>query len=284
MEFYHEKIETDSKIPARIYYGGTNLDKLRYPLHWHHNLELDLVMEGCIKGKVNGNSVEVREGEIFFVNSGELHETDATACKVMRSITILLSDELLREYCPDIDSWTFFIEKGSSQQKQIAEYIKRCAELYSKKRPYYELHISIELRKICSVLLEECKQRKPVAGENACDWKTIRRVKAAIAYMEKNFDRALSLNVMAEVMGMTPSYFSRFFKRFAGKNFHSYLTWIRLCHAREQLTETDATVIELALSNGFPNVKAFIEAFKNEWGMTPTQYRKRYEMEKFNNN
>ena len=120
MEYYHEKVETEEKVPARISVGGTGRDKLRYPLHWHHNLEFDLVLEGVIKGKVAGQPLEAYEGEIFFVNSGDLHETDASECEKLRSVSILLSDEMLREYCPELDDWYFILENGSRQQKEIA--------------------------------------------------------------------------------------------------------------------------------------------------------------------
>lgn len=277
MEYYHEKVETEGKIPARIYYGGTNLDKLRYPLHWHHNLEFDLVLEGCIRGKISGRPVEAHEGEIFFVNSGELHETDASGCAVMRSVTILLSDELLREYCPDLDLWQFAFEKGSSQQKRLAGHIRRCAEIHRKKYDYYELDLDVELRRICGILLKECRRKKQTTPEETGDWRGIRRVKSAISYMEQHYDSTLSLTEIANVIGMTPSYFSRFFKQATGQNFHSYLTWIRLRHAQQILQEQDETVTEIAMNNGFPNVKAFIQAFKEEYGMTPAVYRKEWE-------
>lgn len=274
MEYYHEKIETDAKVPARIFYGGSNLDKLRYPLHWHRNLEFDLVLEGCIRGKVGGKAVEARAGEIFFVNSGELHETDASGCGTLRSVTVLLSDELMREYCPDLDMWQFVIKKGSSQQERLAEHIQECARINRQQAEFYELDLAVELRQICRILLKECREKKQNAPEYTGDWKSIRRVKSAIAFMEQNYEHSLSLNEIASVMGMTPAYFSRFFKQSTGQNFHAYLTWIRLHHAQRQLREGDATVTEVAMDNGFPNVKAFIQAFRKEYGVTPAIYRK----------
>lgn len=274
MEFYHEKIETDAKVPVRIYYGEGGSNKLRYPLHWHHNLEFNLVLEGCICGKINGRPVEVHAGEIFFVNSGELHETDARGSKTMNAITFLLSDELLREYCPDLNLWFFSFEQGSSQQKRLAQLIQKCTEIYKKKQQFYELELSIELRRICSILLQECRQKKPGVERGNRDWRSIEQVKKAISYMKLHYKNELSLNVMADVMGMTPSYFSRFFKQATGQTFHSYLTWIRLDHAKHQLNKKEMTVTELAMDNGFPNVKSFIQAFHKEYGVTPGYYKK----------
>lgn len=276
MEYYHEKVETEDKIPARIFFGGTGRDKLRYPMHWHHNLEFDLVLEGCIRGKIGKREVEIHPGEIFFVNSGELHETDGTGAGGygrLRSITILLSDGVLREYCPELDSFYFVIET-SGQQEQIRELILECAELYQKKQEFYELEISIVLHRICLFLLKECRREKQRNERERREWKSTGRIKQAITYMEQHYESTISIGRMAEVMGMTPSYFSRFFRQSTGQNFHSYLMQIRLCHAQQALTESEATVTEIALNCGFANVKSMIEVFKKECGMTPARYRK----------
>ena len=277
MEYYHEKVETEEKVPARISVGGTGRDKLRYPLHWHHNLEFDLVLEGVIKGKVAGQPLEAYEGEIFFVNSGDLHETDASECEKLRSVSILLSDEMLREYCPELDDWYFILENGSRQQKEIAELMLQCADIQDKKREFYEMELAIVLRKIGMIMLRECRHKKPDSDSAMRSRKSTRRVKKAISYMEENYENTLSIQDMAEVMGMTAAYFSRFFHQSTGQTFHSYLTWIRLSHARTQLLESDATVTELAMDNGFPNVKSFIRAFSAEYGETPAKYRRAWE-------
>jgi AraC-like DNA-binding protein len=58
-----------------------------------------------------------------------------------------------------------------------------------------------------------------------------------------------------------------------GQTFHSYLTNIRLYHAYRQLQEQDTTITQIALENGFANVKSFIEAFKKVYHVTPGRYR-----------
>lgn len=274
MEYYHEKIETDARVPARIYYGISVRDKLHYPLHWHDNLEFDLVLEGHICGKIAGESVEVGPGEIFFVNSGELHETDATGSERLHTVTVLLSCDLLRTYCPDLDEWYFEFEKGSEQQKKLAGLLRSCADIEKEKREFYELELSIELQRICHVLLCECRKKREKRERDEESRRSTGRIKKAIAYMEEHFEGALSVQDMADFMGMTMTYFSRFFHQSTGQTFHSYLTLIRLSHAEEALRKTDLTVTQIALDNGFPNVKSFIQAFQKTYEMTPARYRR----------
>ncbi len=321
MEYYREEIETDALVPARIFYGGGSADKLRYPLHWHQNLEFDLVLSGSICGRISGQATKANPGEIFFVNSGDLHETDGGQEGPLRSITVLLSDELLREYCPQFSELYFEIEKGSSQEKRLAELIRNCATVYEEKQPYYELELSVLLRQICLLLLKECGRKKSVHDpaaltykstkrvkkaitymeenfenrisvedmgrvmgmtpsyfsrffRNSTGYKSTKRVKKAITYMEENFENRISVEDMGRVMGMTPSYFSRFFRNSTGQTFHAYLTHIRLIYARRILLEQEETITDIAMNCGFPNVKAFIDAFHREYGTTPAKYKK----------
>lgn len=274
MNYYREEVETDALVPAKIFFGGTSADKLRYPLHWHQNLEFNLVLSGSICGKISGRAVKAGPGEIFFVNSGELHETDGGQDGPLRSVTVLLSNELLKEYCQETEQLYFSFERGSSQEKRLADLVLQCAETERERKRYYELELSILLRQICKILLQECSREKTAAEGSAMEYRSIKRVKKAITYMEENFENRISVEDMGKVMGMTPSYFSRFFRQSTGQTFHVCLTRIRLIHARMMLLEQDYSVTEIALNCGFPNVKAFIDAFKKEYQATPAKYKK----------
>ena len=274
MSYYREYVETERGIPAKIYYGGSGMDRLRYPMHWHSHLEFDLVLEGCICGKAGSREIRAEAGEIFFSNSGELHETDATASPVMRSITVLLSDQLLTEYGADLERDCFVFEKGSSQEKELADIIRKTARAYQKKEDYYELEISVLLRQMCLILLRECRMEKEDTAIRGVEYKNVKKVKKAITYMEEHYDTPITVSQMGDVMSMTPAYFSRFFKNSTGETFHRHLTRIRLNQARTMLEQTEAGMTEVAFACGFPNIKSFIEAFKKEFGCTPAKYKK----------
>lgn len=274
MEYYHENIQNDAGFPARIFFGGSGRDKLHYPLHWHHNLEFDLVLEGQLKGKIGNREVCIRQGGIFFVNSGELHETDARDELCLRTVTILLSEAVFKEYCPEFENYYFEIEPESSQQDEIRNLILECAAIYKEKEEFYELKLDICLRRLCLVLLQKCRRKKKESGREQSGYKSTKRMKECISYMEDHFEDSLTIEKMGSVMGMTPTYFSRFFKQSTGRTFHEYLTSIRLCRGQELLLENEKNITEIAYSCGFPNVKSFISAFKKMYEITPAKYKK----------
>ena len=274
MKYYKEKIETDSLIPAKIYIGKTKGENCHYPLHWHNNIEFDFVLSGKIKGRINKDYVEVNVGSFFFVNSGELHETEASDKNMINAITILLSYDLLKEYCPKIDLYYFDFVGNEEAEERIKKLIIKCAEIYAKKEEFYELELSIILREICYILLKDCKRIKEESNLARYEDKSSINIKKAISYMEENYDLDLSLKDIAFEIGMVPTYFSRFFKKSTGETFYCYLNKIRLYHAYKELMNTDESITEIALNNGFKNVKSFIEAFKKVYKCTPAKYKK----------
>lgn len=273
MRFYKENVEINSLIPAKIYCGNTKGENTHYPMHWHNNIEIILVLSGEIKARVNNVEHIVYPGEILFVNSSELHETESNNKNEIEAITILLSYEFMKKYYPEIDSYYFNIDEREEYSKEIKTLMIKCAEEYKKKGELYELKVSMLLMELFKILIENCKIKREKKNILIQEEKSIENVKKAIAFMEDNYELNLCLNDIAYEIGMAPTYFERFFKKNTGETFYSYLNKIRLYYSYKELINTEYSITEIALNNGFANVKSFIEVFKKEYNMTPGKYR-----------
>ena len=108
--------------------------------------------------------------------------------------------------------------------------------------------------------------------ENADDSRrTIRRAKM---YIEANFaDPSLSLDTVAGNAGITPTYLSALFKKSEKQSFVSYLTEVRLKHAKELLLTGQKKTYEVALECGYANPTYFSSIFKKHTGYSPSEYR-----------
>lgn len=273
MNYYQEKIETDSIVPAKIYIKNSKEVNCHYTLHWHSNIEFDLVLKGTIIAKINQKKITVPAGKFLFINSDELHETLAENNEELHSITILLSYNLLKQYCPSIDSYYFDFGENDNAKNKMRNLIIECANLYQKKEEFYELEISIVLRRMCSILLKQCKIKKDKISCSIYMQTNITNIKKAITYMDTHYKNKITLKDISSEIGMVPTYFSRFFKNSTGETFYYYLSKIRLYHAYNELINSDESITEIAFNNGFPNVKSFIEFFKRIYNSTPTKYR-----------
>lgn len=95
-----------------------------------------------------------------------------------------------------------------------------------------------------------------------------------ILYIDKNYsNKELCLTSVAEAFDITPSYVSRFFKDYFGRNFNEYLQGKRMDMARELLRNSGKTINEIADVVGYSSPHSFINNFKKVEGITPGLYR-----------
>jgi AraC-like DNA-binding protein len=105
------------------------------------------------------------------------------------------------------------------------------------------------------------------------DWRRIDRV---YRFVNENFTRQLSLGEIASLLHMSPSTFSRFFHRTAGKHFTAYINELRIGSACRLLIETDRGVSQIALEVGFGNLSNFNRRFLELKKMRPRDYRQQF--------
>ena len=80
-----------------------------------------------------------------------------------------------------------------------------------------------------------------------------------------------------QMFNVTPKYLSKVLKDHLGISFKSYLTSLRIDKAEELLTRDDIKINEICKMVGFMNHSAFIRAFKQKNGISPSEYRNLYQ-------
>ena len=87
-------------------------------------------------------------------------------------------------------------------------------------------------------------------------------------------DEDITLSSIAKRFGYSEYHFSRKFKEISGMQFRDYLRFRKLAFALKQLRDTEEGILDIALSYGFSSHEAFTRAFKDLYGITPSEYRK----------
>ena len=100
-----------------------------------------------------------------------------------------------------------------------------------------------------------------------------------VTYIEGHLDEELSLTMLADVGGFNASYLSRLFKQIRKETISDFIQHKRMELARDLLTNTNEKIQEIALKTGYISPHSFTRAFRNEVGISPTEYR---EMERSN--
>ena len=97
-----------------------------------------------------------------------------------------------------------------------------------------------------------------------------------IRYIDENYTRNINRKDVARAVGYNISYLSMLFSQTMHMGVSEYIRMIRLDNAVYLLITTNATVTEIALNTGFGSLRAFNRVFRNQYGLSPTEYRKNY--------
>jgi AraC family transcriptional regulator len=98
----------------------------------------------------------------------------------------------------------------------------------------------------------------------------LRRIKELV---HTKMEDDLSLDEMAQSVGLSTAHFARMFRKSTGETPHQYVLRQRLERAQDMLRAPDARVLDVAVACGFKTQQHFAQAFRDLWGTTPTEYR-----------
>lgn len=99
-------------------------------------------------------------------------------------------------------------------------------------------------------------------------------VKAAVAYLKKNYRQNITVEMAARELLVSPSYLMHLFKEELGKTFVECLTEYRIEKAKELLKENKYRVYEVCTEVGYQDPKYFSQLFKKVTGLSPSDYAK----------
>ena len=278
MKYSYEKVNYEKNIPAKILMQDKPGWRCRTELHWHKELELIYMISGHLDVTVNGRKLSLDDDGLIFCNSEDIHTTNIDDDNMHNKyIVVQLSYEYLREFSDRADGISFNVESNSNACKKIKESMGKLVDYCENSNyRYVDLLKYCEILKIYHVLLSECavNKKNTYIAKTPSNFTYAKRV---LEYIGENYKNEITLNDMADLVGLSPAYFSKYFKNITGTSFTHYLNGIRLDYAVKDMLARNSSVTEAALENGFPNVKSFITMCKKVYGVTPAQYKKHYE-------
>src|SRR5438132_4034806 len=99
------------------------------------------------------------------------------------------------------------------------------------------------------------------------------RVLQVQLHIQEHLDEELPLDRLARVAHFSPFHFHRLFRALVGETVSEYVRRLRLESAAVALKTTDKTVLQVALDAGYGTHEAFTRAFRQMFGISPSQFR-----------
>ena len=92
--------------------------------------------------------------------------------------------------------------------------------------------------------------------------------------VQDRYASAISLDMAAETVFLSPVYVSRLFKQETGQNFSDYVANVRFEKAKALLRRSDIRIFDVGQRTGYANPRYFYRVFKQMSGYTPSEYRR----------
>lgn len=237
-------------------------------LHWHHALEITLILEGGIDYLIEGKQYRRNAGEFMLINSGSVHQTqNATKTGLLSVMILVIPDSFLRELVPEIVKPQFDLDQNPTVRDIIATYLYQINTYLQNPKPFQSLLIRKELLSVLYQLYSKCY----VKADSRTDDNQM--IKEITRYVEKHYAEELALEKVAELFHLQKNYFCRFFKKKTGLSFHQYLCQVRVHAALALLSSGEGrSVLECALESGFSSGKILNDWCQKLYGCTPLQY------------
>lgn len=273
-----------------LYVVDRTKDSFTFPVHRHAEYEINFVQNCAGARRIVGDSTEqVGEYDLCIVGHGVEHGWEQFECKSnqIREITIqfpvdIFGNEMLRR--TQMQSVKTLLENAAKgvayPMTSIMRVYHLIEELLNSKSSFHQMMKLIEILHEMSedpdgrLLSSSMRAGKHATVSNA-------RLRKAQEYIAANYRNEIRLNDLADMAGMSPSSFSRFFKLRTGRSLSDYIIGIRLDVASRELVSTKTPIAEICFSSGFNNVSNFNRIFKKNKGYTPKEFREIYKRNKF---
>ena len=251
-----------------LYIAERRKKEFTYPIHNHEVFELNFVEHAPGVRRVVGDSNEViGEYDLAIITGSDLeHVWEQNTCtsENIREITV--------HFYFDLGEDGFLAHNPFMSLRKMYTLLDT---LSSVKEGFYAvtqfMTILYELSKSRDMHTLASSSYAKVAVESDS-----RRVLKVKNYIAKNYTEEIRLNTLADIAGMSPSAFSRFFKSHTGRTLSEYIIEQRLGYASRMLVDTTNSVAEICYACGFNNLSNFNRIFKKKKNCSPTEFRENY--------
>ena len=253
------------------------------PIHWHNDLEINLIREGEAVFQVYQKSYRVRTGEGFLLNRNVPHSCSSPGNEHVRYSTILVRpDFLYGDFGSDVERKCFqpFLQNSAipciyltgidENGKEILQKLNQVEEAFDRKRFCYELKIKGLLCEAFAMILYG--HRQELTKFVPANLQELERLEKMLNYLNMHFTEVISLQDLADQVHLSREVCCRLFKKMTGKTITGYLEEYRVNKSFSLVQSGQYSMTQITEMVGFSNPSRFASAFRNRFGCNPGEY------------
>ena len=248
--------------------------------HWHHELELLLILEGNATLHIGSQSYPVQAGDFAWIPSNAVHMVLGEPDMPFRFIAIVFHPDLLKSFGNDIIQenylsplfhWQFDCPPVTKDAGRYRRLMRSIASHYRQKTTGYELLIKTRLFDICFQLYQTAQPFQRSQPDTSDYHMAL--AKEMMLYLQSYATDTITLSDMADHFHISTGHLCRLFKAMTNMSPIDYLNYFRINKSARLLRDTDASISAIAGQTGFNTISYFNRMFRRYMHMTPKEYR-----------
>ena len=249
------------------------------PLHKQDTWEITYIVHGKGMRTLGDKQSEFAEGDIVLIpphipHFWEFDPEHTGSNDIVEYYTLMFKTEYIDRCSSAFPEITERLEELKSVAVALAFDDKKSAvlaDMMTKMTHEDTTELLPYVFRLVLLLSKYCKNATVVGTYSETD-RTSDRINRVKEFSQSNYARTITIDMIAEHVGMNRSSFCTFFKKATGQTYITYLNKLRVDRACYLLREGNFNVTEVCYMVGFNDVPYFNRCFKNNRGMSPKEY------------
>lgn len=257
--------------------------------HFHYFMEIIYMVEGTGLMECDGDSYVMKAGDMILFLPRTVHAIYSVDGRTLKYDVIKFDVNRLymeNSYAPKIPvilnsvnksrNASIYFKEEEIRHIPVAEIFWDCCKELEHKNYGYDVIVH---NKICSLLMYLIR----LWVENGFDTNATTAyleesnlIHTITAYIDAHIGEAIRVEDLAEMCGMSYSYFAKKFKQYYGRSCKEYIEFMQISKAEDMLLFTDFDLSYISQETGFSDSSHFIKSFRKWKGITPGKYRMRH--------
>ncbi len=251
----------ENALPQMTYFSYRNADAswtiIPTEIGFH---DVSYVVEGEAEYTVDGEKIVVRKGDLLYIPPHTLREAELTSAQ--HFAVYAMNFELLDIDRRPIDRLPFELITAIGIHPELISLYRALSTTWLLQETGYRLMVRAYVELILSKLLDLAVYKNPVFVADL-------RIRQVIEYITVHCDQQVTLQELADLVHLSPTYLSALFRRSMGMKLTRYANIIRVNHAESLLMNNMCNVTEASEACGFCDVYYFSRVFTEIKGYNP---------------
>lgn len=278
---FNEHPIDNKNIAIRINHGTSTFN---FPPHYHKEVEILLMNQGSLALDVDHQKYYINDGDLLIIGANHIHSYMPSDKNEADFYMLFIDWSTFDALYKDRHTYTLLHETLSqvhlitaTNSPDICAHTKQILEVMWEESTSNNRAVELVLTSQVYTLLSKLIRFWPDTTL-VVDTKTLLKERKFLKMLNdhifSHYSEGIDLSSAAFATGYSTYHFTRLIKKYTGFTFKKYLTNFQIAMVKEDLYNDDLSITDIAYRNGYHSPKTFNRIFKNEVGLSPSEFKK----------